>query len=293
MKKRSGSIFVIVLVSVALVIGLVLSSGAIIRSRMILSNNMTRRIELRNDAFSALAQAIFHINSDTNGVDHLGEDWNIPKGYGLSTVYISDELSRIKFQNTEQDVLRALLNDVSAAQGIASGAEVQSQLLFNWWNNLVSSNKDSILPACEELYNVPAADAVMLSAAMPYLTVCGEGKININTVSEPVFKAMVNVDGSGYTREHVAGLYMRLAKMRKRGDYFEKLDIPEAQRLLSIDGAALTAQELLILQILRGKVCTESGIFRIKAVAEQGNSNYTIECIYKRGSSEIFRWIEW
>lgn len=287
--SRSGAILVFMLVAVSLVVGVALLAGSIALSRSRLAADAVTRAQLRAEAFSAAAMAAWAIDADTNGVDSLLEPWTQGFRHGEAFATVSDERARLRFPAGGNRALGFLL--AKAAKLREEDAMGQARLLETWWRETETLRTNAVLRAEEELLLVPSSDPVVLATILPSLTVLGDGKININTVSRDVFVALALSAGAEIGTAET--LFARVERSRRRGEWFESLGMDEAHKLLMGAGDSLSAKELAALQAILPRLCVESGLFRITAAAERAGTRRTVQCIYERGTGRILRWMEW
>ncbi len=286
--SRTGSILVFMIISVALVTGLALLTGSFVVSRSKLAADAMIRAQLRDEAMSAAAMTAWSIDADTNGVDHLLEDWAGEMKIGNAVVSISDEKSRLQFQSAGNVSLGNLILHCSEVDG--ADAMGQASMLCAWWSAAKATETNRVLSAEDELLHAPSPDLEALTAALPSLTVLGDGKVNINTVGREVFISLVLSTGADIGVAEV--LHSRITRSRKRGEWFESLELPEARKLLAGEGDALSVKEIAVLQTIVPKLCVESGLFRITATAGRAGVRRGVQCIYERGTGRILRWLE-
>ena len=291
---RRGSMLVFVIVVVAVVASLALGAGAILASRLAVSGDSALRGELRRSASSAAALAAWMIDGDTNGVDHVREEWALGFVSGDVEVSVEDEQARLKFQDANEAALGALMDAVSPRDAPlgADQATVQARAAYSWWSALRAVETNRMLYAEEELLGAPATYHEALARALPHLSVLGKGKVNVNTAGREVFMALViGVGGDAGTAER---LYGRVARSRARGEYFESIGLVEARKLLAGGGGdPVTQEEARVLQLISQQMCVESGLFRITATARRGGAVVAVQCVYERGTGRILRWLEY
>lgn len=287
-RENSGSILVFVLVSVALVTGLALITGAFVRSRSTFVGDAITRAQLRHAAFSAAAMTAWAIDADTNGVDTMLEPWGEAKHLGDAVVTVADEKARIQFQSAGVNTIGFLMTYATDLRG--EEAVGQARMLENWWNEIKTTETNRVLGAEEEILFAPSANVEALSMTLPFITVLGDGKVNINTIPREVFISMVLNTGADIGVAEV--LYDRVIRSRRRGEWFASLEASEAGKLLAGEGDQLSPKELTVMQTLLPKLCVESGLFRITAQAERNGIRRTVQCVYERGTGKILRWGE-
>ena len=301
---RSGAILVFVLVAVATIASLALFAGAAAARRSRIAADAMLRSELRDEAASALALAAARISADTNGVDHLAEDWARGYKFGRAAVQVEDEKSRLHFPQATPAAFAALFTATTGTDPKA--AQLQAEKLVAWRTLRASSPlpetgattpasdiqtaTNAVWRAEEELLASPAQSPAPARAWMPHLTAHGDGRVNINTAPREVFLALSAAAGAPPATADA--VFRRISESRKTGDYFAALTPSEAARLLSRGAAAPTGAELAALRAMQPLLCVESGLFRLTARAEAGAISQTIQCAYDRASGKILRWID-
>ena len=306
---REGASLVLVLVAVATIVSLALGASALAAGRARRAEAALLRASMRDEARSALARAARALCADTNGVDHLGEDWALASAEAAEAlarggdgvfVQVADDAARVAFPAAGEPALGHLLAeaahaDVAAARGAAHAA-------FLWKEGLDAaaaqasaarggSATNAVLAAEEELLAVPAADPALLAAALPLLTVHpAAATINPNTAPREAVVALALAEG--VSREGVEGLWSRLERVRGRGGFFESTEQTEALKLLQGDGDTPTAEELGALQALRPFLRVSSDVFRLAAVVRRGGVAVRVECVWDRSSRRLLRWCE-
>ena len=287
--SRSGAILVFMLVAVTLVIGVALLAGSTALSRSRLASDAVARAQLRAEAFSAAAMAAWAIDADTNGADHLLEPWAQGFRHGAAVATVADERARLRFPAGADRALGFLI--AQASDGREEDAMGQARMLAAWWRETQTLRTNAVLRAEEELLLAPSPDPSALAAALPSLTVLGDGRININTVSHDVFVALAL--GVGAEIGTAETLFARVVRSRRRGEWFASLGMADAHKLLMGEGDALSAKEIAALQAILPRLGVESGLFRITATAERAGTRRTVQCVYERGAGRIHRWMEW
>ncbi|MGI5867963.1 MAG: hypothetical protein ACOX9C_00770 [Kiritimatiellia bacterium] len=287
--SRSGAVLAFMLIAVALVMGVALFAGSVALSRSRLASDAVARAQLRAEAFSAAAMAAWAIDADTNGADHLLEPWAQGFRHGAAVATVADERARLLFPPGADRALGFLIAKASGVD--EEDAMGHARRLAAWWQQTQAQRTNAVLHAEEELLLAPGMDSAALAATLPSLTVLGDGRININTVSHDVFVALAL--GAGAEIGTAETLFNRVLRSRRRGEWFASLTMAEAHKLLRGAGDALSAKEVAALQAILPRLGVESDLYRITATAERAGVRRTVQCIYERGTGRIHRWTEW
>ncbi len=162
-------------------------NGPDARAKMALMNNPTvfQRVSINQDEAQVISQF----------------PWGQGEHYGLE-----DESGKINLNTVDVDILARLLSKVlgkdnEAARRLAQSildwrrsgeSSVQGFYSDEYYSNLASpyAKKDAPYQMLEELHLVKGIDDALYEQMMPYVTVYGDGKVNINTASSAVLYAL-------------------------------------------------------------------------------------------------------
>lgn len=286
--SRGGGVLVLVLVVMTLVMGLAMGVGALVMSRTRLVQDEVLRTQLRLEAISAVARVAWEIDADTNGVDSVLEPWASPRQLGDVRVSVEDESGRLCFQADANRSLGYLLVKTCGLR--EEDAMGQARRLSAWWKEIQSVQTNAVLRVEEELLE-SGVDAELLRPVLPYLTVWGEGRVNINTVSHEVFVALALESGAAIGPAET--LFARVERSRRRGEVFATLGLSEVDKLLMGHGDSLTSAEQSALKGIVPRLGVEGRFFRITAEAQRSGVRRTVQSIYERGTGRLLRWVEW
>ncbi len=300
--RKEGASLVLVLVAVATILALVLGAAAVAAGRARRAEAALLRAALRDEARAALARAAWALCADTNGVDHLGEDWAVASakaadalGRGGDGVFvtIADESARVGFPECGEAALSALVAGTSGAD--AAQARGEAQAAFLWKKRLdaeaaLAGATNAVLAAEEELLAVPVADPAGFAKALPFLSVHAGERLNANTA--PREAVVARILGAGGTPGGAEGVWTRLEMVRGRGGVFETTEQGEALKLLRGEGDVPSQEELEALRLLRPHLRVDTDRFRLVAVARRGGAAVRVECVWDRASRRILRWVE-
>ena len=298
----------LVLCATAAILSLALGAAALAASRARRAEDALARAELLDEARAALARAAWALCADTNGVDHLGEDWAVASaeaaralergGDGVFAT-VEDDCARLAFPACGEAALARLLAeraslDEAEAQGLAREAFLWKKALDDEAARTAAARggaaTNAVLLAEEELLAAPATGAAAFARALPLLSVFGDGRLNANTAARETVVARILAAGG--TRGGAEGVWSRLLMVRGRGGVFERTDPAEALKLLRGEGDVPSAEELDALQRLQPLLCVSSDRFRLAAVARRGPVAVRVECVWDRAARRVLRWAE-
>lgn len=307
--EREGAALVLVLVAVATIVTLALGASALAAGRARRAEAALLRAALRDEARAALARAARSLCADTNGVDHLGEDWALASAEAAASLArggdgvfatVEDDAARVAFPACGEPALARLLAEAARADEAEARGAARAAFLWKAERDAAAAQASAerggaatndVLAAEEELLAVPAADPALFAAALPLLTVHpATPALNPNTAPRETVVALALAAGAA--REGAEGLWSRLERVRGRGGFFESTEQTEALKLLQGDGDAPTAEEIEALRLLRPLLRVSSDVFRLAAVARRGGVAVRVDCVWDRASRRILRWCE-
>ena len=219
-----------------------------------------------------------------------------------------DEESKINLNKADPATLKRLIREISGLS--EEGATDVADAIFDWrefgQSQLVGFASDEYYENLEfpyppknadyeiidELLLVKGVDEELLKALGDYLTVYGEGKININTASYPVLSAL------GLDRE----LVDKILKVRRGPDGLEaSLDDHIFVNTYDItseiqNSVELEESEIKLLDDFnnQGRWVTQSAYYSIKSegLLSKTSEKKTIVCVYKVDENKIVYWKE-
>jgi hypothetical protein len=198
------------------------------RQKLTLSRRLYERDVLRNTATAGAKQALAVLmdEDDTQAFDALSDSWaNNPEVFldvnvgagsydvmghardtGARLSGLVDETSKLNINTaTESDLVNLFMLCCNMGEDSASDL---AECILDWRDQDMAARpggaedfyykglrpayecKDAELEVLEELLYVKGMNAAIFSMIRPYITVFGEGSVNINTVSRPVLLAM-------------------------------------------------------------------------------------------------------
>lgn len=277
--NRRGSLLIVTLVSVAVVVMLSLGASLLMRAQSARQQAAIRHRMLRvatgNAATLAMAD---RLAADTNGWDTLLESWSREpwerrdQGWilrvsaeGWSTIPgatrgLEDEARRINLNSASPALLGALATLVA---GLDAGSAARlAETIVDWRDadalaadgapesvryardNVPAQPPDRPFAAVAELAGVPGLTPELLARLIPFLTVYGDGRVNLNTAAPPVLRAVLESVAAG-DRGAVQALLDRLLAHRLAGFAFAAATptvIGRDLQGLSADQSALLAR---------------------------------------------------
>lgn len=308
--RRRGASLVFALFAVAALVSLALSASVMARGRAARAASRAVRAELRGTAEAALARALRAVDADTNGVDCLSEPWALEsaaaaeaEAAGMDGVFVvvADEKARLGVPECGEAAFAALLSESSGldaaessglARAVFAGLAAKKNANGGGGASDGAGGGVSALVCEEELLSAAAspADREALVAAMPLLSASAGAEFNANTAPREVVVASALAGGA--TAGGAEGLWLRLEMARGRGDVFASASPTEAMKLLRGEGDVPTPDEMAALSAVQPRLCVESGLFRVRALARRGRLSASVECVYERSTGRILRWAE-
>lgn len=307
--RRRGASLVLAIIVVATLVSLALGASTVVRMRLRAADSVVQRATLRVEARGALLSVLVALSADTNGVTHLGERWALDsakaaealsEGRQGTFVRVDDALSRLPFPACGPRALAALLaacasvpgGDAAALAGAVfsgigttteTGARTGAESGAVKRQEHREGGETAACAAAECLADLAPQPEMRspLEAAIPFLSVHSDGKINPNTVGREAFTAAAI--GAGALPGAAEGLWRRLERVRARGGFFASLSPVDAMRLVQGDDAAIPEAELAALRALLPFLAVDSDVFCVRAVARRGGADAMCECVWQRG----------
>jgi general secretion pathway protein K len=218
-----------------------------------------------------------------------------------------DEQGKININRTDRHILGRLLQILttlsreesqSLADAIVDWREYGKNEIVGFFSEeyyehleFPYPSKDADFQSLDELCLVRGFSGEVVDALQPYLTVYGDGRVNVNTVSVPVLMAL------GLNEEVAA----KLIAVRKGDDkleatlddiYFVHTHNINTQLLEQRD---FSDQEMAQIEYLlaRGYLTTETQYYSIHSQGVlQGRERAVIDCVYNKSTAKIIYWRE-
>ena len=328
MRRDSGSLLIVALVTVSVVTTLALALALWARSQIEWANqNELVRRGRRACFHGAMVCCFERLASDTNGYDSLDEDWAEPyekeadgwiwrvSGTGWSTpddvhrTGLVDESGKLPLNNASSTLLAALLHQEGVGE---SEARKLAERIVDWRDE-DSLGPDNVTPehhyhglpeslwqppnadfrSVGELASVPGITPAIYAAIAPCLTVQPVKHININTISPDVLLAQINASG-GRGSKTAMELYNRFRAFRHDGKHFESIEPALMGRQLG----ALTTEESFMLSVLSTNIAIRSDIFsgvvesfpveESKRIKKPPRATF----VFDRKSNRFLHWVE-
>ena len=172
-------------------------------------NYLKDYITAYHGAVSALKVALYFLKQDNNGYDGEGDDWYKPilynyKGIAVSVV-IRDECGKVNVNEITSPLYFSIVKrlfeeleiDDSVADSIKDWIDKDSEVTGDgaesyYYQSLGYLPSNSPMKSIYELYYVKGIDKKVFDKLADYLTVYGDGKINVNSASKDVLMALSN-----------------------------------------------------------------------------------------------------
>jgi len=274
----------------------------------------------RYAAEAAVRVAVDVLAGDTNEYDALTEPWaspeaadektparfkNVPIGQGTFSFEIVDEARKINLRTASAETLERLFSEVGHAD--AQTAHTIANSILSWQdvrsvsreggaeNSYYRELKDSYdipnrkIEVIEELLWVKGMTPDLFRKIKDFVTVWGDGKININTASREV---LLSVGCTASLAEKIVAY--RLGQDETLGTkddkVFERIELIPAALM---SGAFLGMEdEASLLKVYSMSVFTVSSVyFTVKAQGTVGGRTERIDCILDR-SGKFSSWRE-
>ena len=216
--------------------------------------------------------------------------------YGLS-----DEEGRININGATNFDNKTLLDELFKLRDITDSAKL-AETVVNWidadqegpdaFKNQKLTAKEELSAALEYFYSQNGLDKQeaqnkaqeAYNRLRDYITVDSNNKININTASEEVLKAISRAIAKANARPETLadGLASRLIGLRSANPFMNKT---------AIDSLQLSdLQEQGLFDLLKPYLAPKSDSFRITVTGNSGKISKNIEAVYNRSSKKIVYW---
>lgn len=194
MIKENGSVLIFTLWVLIILTILSISLSYHASSDVRLAKYESDKIKATYLARAGVMKMLVELTKDQNGYDSLDEDWNITKdnpkefklGKGIVFYGASDEMSRLNLNSTD------LTKEDLINLGIAD--ETLSENIVRYKNEKKDNKKFEFI---EELFLVDGMTREVYLQIKDFVTIYREddSKVNINTASEEVLKAVLGNEG--------------------------------------------------------------------------------------------------
>lgn len=245
MRNKNGSLLIGVLVAVSVVTMLAVSLGIYIRSNNVKSNSNSYIRETRagcmNAAILCLAEKTA-LASDQNFYTSIGEAWERRADEWIMRVSatkwddsaqnqpaLADECGKISLSLKIPEIFASLLKTTCGLHGAAAtslGEKIASQ-------DFVS---------LDQLHSIQGITDDIFLKISPFLTTVRSDKININSASETVLKALFGIAGE-FASGPSANLFSRIRSFRNSGGIFSS----EAPSVIAKELGGIPSDESLLL----------------------------------------------
>lgn len=329
MRRNEGSLLLVTLISVSVVTLLVLALGGWIRAQGALLEGGRQRRAVRAAAYRAAVMCLAErVVAESNRWDALsqtwaaepwewvGEGWRLRvSGHGWDketgdATGLADENGKLPLEKVPEPVLSALFRRVAnvpearaadyARRVVAwrAGERGTEGGLSETEPFRIAGDISEVRPVLpfvcvEELYAIPGIDPEHLDAVRTFLTVAGNGLVNINTAPEPVLRAAFAGTAAG-DGGAAARLLERVLAYRRGGGHFTGAGAATIGRELG----GLPGDEATLLGRLEPFITVRSTAVsglaeaRLETIAPSRRSGARSHFTWDRESQRFVRWIE-
>ncbi len=327
---KKGSILILTLWTIFFLAALAVAVGSYVKLNVALASKADVGARAYFCALAGIEMARAEAVGDTNGWDGAGDDWydnpglfrkaecgrdhfslfgriarngNVVTNYGLT-----DEGSRININEADEPLLAAMWQIIGGADNETATELAHSVLDWRdpdddpltqgaesrYYAALDSpyKNRNDQFAHLHELLLVRGVTGGLFSRVRPYLTVYGDGKVNMNTASAPVLTCIALGSGSG---EEVAfSLASKIVAVTGSGGRFEEHNFEAVRRILSESGD-ITADEKNALSRCFEKLAVSSEYLRGRSyglVSGKPKFNRIIEFVIKKADGRVVFWLE-
>jgi general secretion pathway protein K len=256
-RARAGSVVVLVSWALFFLVSLAVAVGAHVAANLRVTEKVRNRVKAYCLARAGIERAVFEAMSDTNAWDSVKEPWrndeeifkNVKLGDGTYSVsYTSvtpsgvvtnhgviDEDSRINFNKAGASLLKTAFETIGgldsmlasdAAAAIIDWRDQNDDVLTggaenSYYASLTEPYKchNADLQSLHELLLVKGIGKAVFERIRPYITIFGDGKVNINT-AEPVVVACMAEAAGGADRAACRSLADKISRFRAAGNVF-------------------------------------------------------------------------
>ena len=327
--QQSGTILILALWSLGLLTIFALTLGGMVRQKIALFSRLEERNKLHLLAEAGIKKAIVILNQDLtsnkmnrcnkekdfgaiqldNGVCEVSYEYNDGKIFHPQKCYgIVDEESKININKADVSVLKNLIKSIlgwqdSDAKNLAASiidwreygeSEMTGFYSEDYYANLEYpySPKNSYFEIIDELLLVKGMTEDILQKLSPYITVYGDGKINLNTAPRLVLTAMGLQEG----------LVDKILSVRRGPDGIEATEddvifqdyhdpLKRLQKFIN-----LTEEEIAQMNefVSEGKFVAYSHFYFLQSLAKlnKGKSSSIIKCVFNTDEHKIEYWKE-
>ncbi len=329
-QRRTGSILILTLWTIFFLAALAVAVSSYVELNVVLASEAGGGTRAYFCALAGVETARQVAFADTNEWDGAGEAWfdsadlfkevkcgegyfsligrimrdgNVVTNYGLT-----DEEGRININKADEPLLAAMWQMIGGADN--ETATELTHAVLDWRDpgddpltqGAESSYYASLDPPYKchndefvnlhELLLVKGVTCELFSRVRPYLTVYGEGKVNINTASAPVLRCVARA--SGADDEVSSSLAGKIAAFTQSGRRFEEADDAAVRRILK-DAGGLTDKEGNVLSRIFVRLKINSDYLRGSSYGMvPGGAKFgrVIEFVLRKADGSLVLWLE-
>ncbi len=324
--ERSGSILILVLWVLFFLAALAVAVGSHVSASMTAAARLWERSTSRSLAEAGAHQALFSALSQTNVWDGLSPDaWNRDEqsfedrqlGDGSFSVFyhtyddndsvvtnvgVMGEDGKLNLNFIQDETIKSALSLLIASVGKLPSAQAELIILalearFKDGDEELTEGAASRYYPMRSLAEFRMIDGVnsdLFSRLVPYVTVYGLGKINLNCAAKPVLVALARTCTADTDDISVCeSLASRIIKFREAGNVFQKFEYTALWQQFSDFDSLPTAEGNLFSVLVNKPISIRSGAFQGIAVGRyDGQGSFSIEFVCDVKSGEFVYWRE-
>lgn len=290
MIRNQGSVLVFVIITIAIMVGIVSVSTMKLANDAKRGMYLKTRLDSKIGFYDVVARCMNRVNVDTNSYDCYVEPWAEIVDVGEYEVRTTSENSRLNFGMVTEDELKYLIESLVGEENYELGYNTATQLYLQRELLKRESNQtNNVIKVVEELYYMKGVDANIVTLVLPHLTMTGDGQVNLNMASGNVFYAIFRSNGASI--EEAKGLTEKILKVRDMGLFFESPSVEEGARVLLLSGEKLTAiEQQLLMKVMFKKFTTKSDFYSIEFCRKGGG--VVGACVFEKKSNKMLQWWE-
>ncbi len=323
----AGGILIVVLWTLFILAALAVAVAAYVGGQVELARRLGDRALARQAARAGVDHAVARVMLETNGWEALTEGWaNDPgefravdcgsrmrwtalytveqsDGSVVTNFGLNDEQARIDLNLAREEVLVSLFKVMAGLSGeqaaglarsvvrartaVTPGASAQGGLDEDAWVD--SGLGNGTFQSVHELLWVRGMTREILEKILPYCTVHGAGRVNLNTAGPGVLRVLASIRGQA-----AEGWERKILQFREQGGIFRTLSAAGVADA-SGEGAVLKPEDQAVLSGVLPFVTVTSDRFRgivVAADADAGPRRAGITFVWDRRERRFLYWYE-
>lgn len=291
MNRRSGGVLLLVLGVMTLVLSTVLLAAATMRSRIRATRDALAREKARDVLLYAISNAVDVLSADTNGVDYAGEEWSLSETFfdpkSPYRARLLDTGAFVSLASVETNLLSSVLAGADERMTPEQTFLYASDLL-RWREEWREAHEGEAPPSFAFYADAGAASPACVERLRAWGTPWGEEKMNVNTISPELLKAVLCSCGASESlaREMVD----RAEGARAGGLVLEAVTRASLARLFLGEGVLATVAEARVFARAERLLGVRGNRFwgRVECLSPR----VAIEFVYDREAKRFVAWRE-